>query len=63
MKFLLMKRTLMKLCDGNEADDVQNAQICVICNDTGKYNELWSRCTGRGVWAQSESSSQYDASN
>jgi hypothetical protein len=31
------------LLDGDEADDMENAERCLICSDIRKYSELWFR--------------------
>lgn len=41
--------------DDNE-DEYVDEDICLICNDYGKNNEQWYRCTLCGRWAHSECS-------
>ena len=53
------------ICDDDEddIDDVQignDVNVCIICNDFGKNNELWYRCTHCSKWVHSECSG-YDS--
>ena len=57
------------LCDDDEDDDIDPARIgddinvCVICNEFGKNNELWFRCTVCSRWAHAECSGNETAKN
>ena len=42
-------------CDDNDDDEVDEDR-CLVCNDFGKQNEMWFRCTLCSRWAHSECS-------
>ncbi|KAJ4430341.1 hypothetical protein ANN_22557 [Periplaneta americana] len=52
----------INLCDDDENDDADpiqagdDANLCITCNDFGKNNELWYRCTQCSKWVHSECS-------
>lgn len=43
------------LCQDDEGDDVEDAgNLCIICCEFGKNNEIWYRCTACGLWAHAD---------
>lgn len=43
------------LCQDDEDDDAEDAgNRCLVCNDFGRNNEMWYRCTSCGLWAHAE---------
>lgn len=43
------------ICD-DESEYSDEHNVCTICSDVGKNNELWYRCRSYGNWAHSECS-------
>ncbi|KAF2904102.1 hypothetical protein ILUMI_02073 [Ignelater luminosus] len=47
--------SLTKICDDNEDDDADDAgNICMICSEFGRNNEMWYRCTSCGLWVHED---------
>lgn len=46
------------LCDDNDDDDIGpiNYDVCLICDEFGRDNEMWYRCVGCGRWSHEECS-------
>ncbi|XP_041983249.1 uncharacterized protein LOC121736227 [Aricia agestis] len=43
------------LCQDDELDDADDAaNVCLICNEFGRNNEVWYRCTSCGLWAHAD---------
>ncbi|CAK1553185.1 unnamed protein product [Leptosia nina] len=43
------------LCQDDENDDAEDAgNRCLVCNEFGRNNEMWYRCTSCGLWAHAE---------
>lgn len=40
--------TLNQICDDDEDNDLNK---CLVCDEFGRNNELWYRCTSCGLWA------------
>jgi hypothetical protein len=40
--------SLNQICDDDEDDDFNK---CLVCDEFGRNNELWYRCTSCGLWA------------
>lgn len=40
--------SLNQICDDDEDDDLNK---CLVCDEFGRNNELWYRCTSCGLWA------------
>ncbi|KAF2894280.1 hypothetical protein ILUMI_11895 [Ignelater luminosus] len=45
------------ICDDNSSDYVDDdSNMCMICCESGKSNELWYRCRACGEWAHAQCS-------
>lgn len=46
------------LCDDDEDDDIEplNCDVCLVCNEFGRDNEMWYRCVNCGRWSHEECS-------
>ncbi|CAG9584768.1 unnamed protein product [Danaus chrysippus] len=43
------------LCQDDEDDDAEDAgNRCLVCDEFGRNNEMWYRCTSCGLWAHAE---------
>lgn len=57
------------LCDDDDNDDIDpigigdDVNVCIICDEYGKNNELWYRCTQCSKWAHAECSGQNSPEN
>ena len=47
-----------ELCDDDENDDIgpPNYDVCLVCDEFGRDNEMWYRCVGCGRWCHAECS-------
>ncbi|CAH2106656.1 unnamed protein product [Euphydryas editha] len=48
---------IQNICDDNSSNYVdEDANMCIICCETGKSNEMWYRCRSCGEWAHAQCS-------
>lgn len=56
-KLLLLLSFTVEYIDNDDDNDplnLENEKLCIICDDSGKDNELWFRCFKCSKWAHAE---------
>lgn len=54
---------LAQLCDDDEDDDMENRDICAVCQEFGRDGEIWFRCCRCSNWIHKECSGKDSAKN
>ncbi|CAH2097656.1 unnamed protein product [Euphydryas editha] len=55
---------IAQLCDDDdEDDDIENRDICAICQEFGRDGEIWFRCCRCSGWIHKECSGKDSADN
>lgn len=55
---------LAQLCDDDDDDDdMENRDICAVCHEFGRNNEIWFRCCRCSNWVHKECSGEDSAEN
>lgn len=54
---------LTQLCDDDEDDDIENRDICAVCQEFGRNGEMWFRCCRCSNWIHKECSGKDSAKN
>ncbi|KAK9892677.1 hypothetical protein WA026_021530 [Henosepilachna vigintioctopunctata] len=54
---------LTQLCNDDEDDDMENRDICAVCQEFGRNGEMWYRCCRCSNWIHKECSGKSSAKN